>query len=81
MREELDHIVTLRLPSKLMNALREYAGRHDQTISELMREQVRRLVLQPIGWHCEHVSMGSAEGALRSVECGAGCDMRREYAS
>jgi len=77
--KELGQIVSVRLTTAEVSALRDYADKLGWTMSEVIRHATRAMVGRPIGWQCEHMNMTSLPGILSSPHGYCGCEMRPVY--
>lgn len=64
MAEDLDSIVSVRLPLDLRMLLDVEAKRLETTVSDVIRRAVLQTLGKPIGWQCEHMDLTAPAGVI-----------------
>jgi hypothetical protein len=76
----LDTIVSVRFPHALFAALAAHAADRGCSVSALIRDTVRRVVEQPCGYRCEHVTFTFPPGLIWPPHLQCACEPQPLYA-
>jgi len=71
----MTEVVSLRLPTDLVNRLNTYASQRGLNRSDLIRALIANHIPAAHGWTCDHITM-TAGVPLTNVRTPCGCQMR-----